>query len=132
MTSNPEMRKIIEQLKLNKETKNHDTIMTESDDMLTESVKVMQDKIRLDQIREEEIRDKNKDLSISAKSDDTDKIQDIFDFWRNAMNSPRSRLDENRKRLIRNALKKYTETDLQMAISGCSYSAFHMGQNPDA
>ncbi len=76
-------------------------------------------------------REKNKDLSISTKSDDSDKIHFVFEYWKQTMDSARSRLDENRKRLIRNALKKYTDTDLQMAIYGCSLSPFHMGQNPD-
>jgi len=55
MTSNPEMRRIIEQLKLRKENtdiENHDSIMTQSDVSVIESEKIMQDKIRLDQIRE--------------------------------------------------------------------------------
>ena len=55
MTSNPEMRRIIEQLKLRKENtdiENHDSIMTQSDASVIESEKIMQDKIRLDQIRE--------------------------------------------------------------------------------
>ena len=55
MTSNPEMRRIIEQLKLRKENadiENHDSIMTKSDVSVIESEKIMQDKIRLDQIRE--------------------------------------------------------------------------------
>jgi len=42
MTSNPDMRIIIENLK------NHDTVMTQSDLTMIESGKVMQDKIRLD------------------------------------------------------------------------------------
>jgi len=42
MTSNPDMRIIIENLK------NHDTVMTQSDLTMIESEKVMQDKIRLD------------------------------------------------------------------------------------
>ena len=81
MTSNPEMRKIIEQLKLNKETKNHDGIMTQSCESLTESEKVMQDKIRLDQIREEETREENKDLSVSTKHDETVKNICVYRDW---------------------------------------------------
>ena len=133
MTSNPEMRRIIEQLKLRKENadiENHDSIMTKSDVSVIESEKIMQDKIRLDQIREEEIREENKELSVSTKHDET--VKNIFAFWCEKMNSPRSRLDANRKRLIVNALKKYTENDLIAAITGCAMSPFHMGINPDS
>ena len=132
MTSNPEMRRIIEQLKLRKENtdiENHDGVMTASCDSMTESEKIMQDKIRLDQNREEEIREENKELSVSTKHDET--VKNIFAVWCEKMNSPRSRLDANRKRLIVNALKKYTENDLIAAITGCAMSPFHMGINPD-
>jgi hypothetical protein len=70
-----------------------------------------------------------KELSVSAKHDET--VKNIFAIWCEKMNSPRSRLDANRKRLIVNALKKYTENDLVAAITGCAMSPFHMGMNPD-
>ena len=71
-----------------------------------------------------------KELSVSTKHDET--VKNIFSVWCKKMNSPRSRLDANRKRLITNALKKYTETDLVAAITGCAMSPFHMGMNPDS
>lgn len=70
-----------------------------------------------------------KDLSVSTKHDET--VKNIFAVWCEKMNSPRSRLDANRKRLIANTLKKYTENDLIAAITGCAMSPFHMGMNPD-
>lgn len=72
----------------------------------------------------------NKELSVSTKHDET--VKNIFAVWCEKMNSPRSRLDANRKRLITNALKKYTENDLIAAITGCAMSPFHMGINPDS
>lgn len=75
----------------------------------------------------------NKDLkylSVSTKHDET--VKNIFAVWCEKMNSPRSRLDANRKRLITNALKKYTELDLVTAITGCAMSPFHMGANADS
>lgn len=72
----------------------------------------------------------NKELSVSTKHDET--VKNIFAVWCEKMNSPRSRLDANRKRLIVNALKKYTENDLIAAITGCAMSPFHMGINPDS
>lgn len=56
MTSNPEMRAIIEQLK------NHDCVMVNHDESMTESENPMQDQIRLDQTR----LDQNKN-SVSQK-----------------------------------------------------------------
>lgn len=55
---------------------------------------------------------------------------EVFAFWQQAMNSPRSVLDEKRKKLIKTALKNgYTKDQLFDAIRGCSMSAFHMGEN---
>ena len=46
------------------------------------------------------------------------------------MNHPAAKLDEKRQSLIRKALKSgYTETDLYVAIRGCSYTPHNMGQN---
>lgn len=58
-----------------------------------------------------------------------DPIQTIFAFWQKVMNSPKSALDENRKKLIRNALKSYSPTDICKAIRGCSKTPHNMGQN---
>ena len=58
-------------------------------------------------------------------------LTEIFDHWKNTMNHPRSRLDNNRKKLISNALKTgYSAEDLKTAIDGCARTAFNMGQNP--
>ena len=53
MTSNPAMRSIINQIKLNHDepAKSHDPVMIESSEPMTESAKPMQDKIRLDKNR---------------------------------------------------------------------------------
>lgn len=56
-------------------------------------------------------------------------VTEIFDHWRVKMSSPRSKLDDKRKRLITNALKNYQADDLKQAIDGCAASPFHMGQN---
>jgi hypothetical protein len=44
-------------------------------------------------------------------------------------NHPRSQLDEKRRKVIRHALKRYSEADLCMAISGYLNSPHHMGEN---
>jgi len=63
MTSNPEMRKIIGQLKnknhdstSNNHDKSHDSIGNNHDSIMTESAKPMQDKIRLDKNRIDKIK----------------------------------------------------------------------------
>lgn len=58
-----------------------------------------------------------------------DLVAEVFDHWRVKMSSPRSKLDDKRKRLIANALKNYQVEDLKQAIDGCAASPFHMGQN---
>lgn len=59
----------------------------------------------------------------------TDEIQVIFDYWKKIMNSPKSKLDANRKGLIVKALKLYSPADVCKAIRGCSKSPHHMGDN---
>lgn len=57
-------------------------------------------------------------------------IAEVFDFWRESMESPRSRLDRKREKAIRDRLKDgYAVEDIQLAIMGCRSSDFHMGQN---
>lgn len=60
----------------------------------------------------------------------SDDVQVVFDHWREAMGkSERTVLDDNRKRLIRKALDAYTLDDVKAAITGCSLSPYHMGEN---
>ena len=64
------------------------------------------------------------------RKDDTELITRIFEHWKTTMNHPRAKLDDKRKRDIRKGLKlNFTEDELKQAITGCSKSAFHMGQN---
>lgn len=58
-----------------------------------------------------------------------DDVKTIFEFWQKRMESPRSVLDANRRGLIERALKNYSAADVCKAISGCSKSPHHMGQN---
>jgi len=93
MTSNPEMRAIIEGLK------NHDKVMTQSD-------KPMQDKIRLDKNRIKEVK--------SNKSDSTAiNYEEVKTAWNEIMvNSPKvSKLNPKRKRLVK---KLFDENDLNV------------------
>ena len=54
----------------------------------------------------------------------------IFDFWKKALNHPRSNLDKKRTDLINKWLKLgYTEDDLKSAVRGCSKTPHNMGDN---
>lgn len=59
----------------------------------------------------------------------SEEVIKIFEFWKKTMNSPRSELDDTRKRLIKKALKSYSPADVCKAIRGCSKSPHNMGQN---
>ncbi|MGI2027762.1 hypothetical protein [Endozoicomonas acroporae] len=57
-------------------------------------------------------------------------IDDIFQYWQTIMDHPNARLDDKRRKLIRNALKTgYAVNDLKTAILGCSYTPHNMGDN---
>ena len=57
-------------------------------------------------------------------------ISELFNYWKETHQSPRSKLDDKRKKLIKSALGLYSVEDLRLAILGCSYSGFHMGKEP--
>lgn len=56
-------------------------------------------------------------------------VQAVFSHWQTVMGKARARLDEKRIKLIRHALRNYSEADLCDAINGCRASPFHMGEN---
>lgn len=72
-------------------------------------------------------------LSLSAceaQQTHADTTHVVFEHWQTAMDSPRSKLDGKRWKLIKTALALgYTGDDLCKAIDGCRKSPFHMGQN---
>lgn len=77
------------------------------------------------------------------KPDLLPQAQEIFDYWRRVMETPRSVFDKNRQKYIFNALKyerydesnhkiqAFTVDDLKLAIDGCKKSGWHMGNNPN-
>lgn len=87
------------------------------------------------------IKDINKDISSSLRSEDItpdsslrsesppNDVQQVFDHWKAVMGSPRSRLDDKRRRVIRNALKHYSVPELMYAIEGCRLDDWSMGNN---
>lgn len=59
-----------------------------------------------------------------------DPVQQVFDHWRTTLKHPHAKLDDKRRKLIRKALSLgYKPDDLMHAITGCSLSPFHMGEN---
>ena len=58
-----------------------------------------------------------------------DPVKVIFQFWQKVMDSPKSVLDDKRKRLIVKALRGYSPSDICKAIRGCSKTPHNMGQN---
>jgi hypothetical protein len=78
--------------------------------------------------------DKKREEKIKVKStveqtalDQT--IEQIFAYWQKVMDSPKSKLDTNRKNLIMSALENYSASDVCHAIRGCSKTPHNMGQN---
>lgn len=66
-------------------------------------------------------------LDLEAKLTD-DEFQ-IFEHWRVTLGHPKAKATPERKRLIAKWLKVYRLEELQAAITGCSRSPHHMGEN---
>ncbi len=59
-----------------------------------------------------------------------EQVATVFDHWRSTMNHPKAVLDDKRRKMIETRIKDgYSLADLMDAITGCSLSPFHMGQN---
>lgn len=60
----------------------------------------------------------------------SDDIEKIFEYWRKCMESPKSKLDDKRRGVIRRALKAgYSPRDLCRAIQGCALTPHNQGVN---
>jgi hypothetical protein len=66
---------------------------------------------------------------IVVDQNQADDVRKIFEYWQRIMESPRSALDDKRKRVIAKALKSYSPADICKAIRGCSKTPHNMGQN---
>ncbi|QKQ48508.1 hypothetical protein [Achromobacter denitrificans] len=70
------------------------------------------------------------DVQESPAAPKPDPVQEVFAYWQEVMNSPRSVLDDKRRKVIRGALKAgHSADDLRRAIRGCSKTPHNMGQN---
>jgi hypothetical protein len=54
---------------------------------------------------------------------------DVFRYWQEVMNHPRSAYDSKRKAAINKYLKLYSVDDLKKAVHGCSVTPHNMGDN---
>jgi hypothetical protein len=58
-----------------------------------------------------------------------DSVARVFEHWRSVHGHSRATLDSKRRRVIREALKTFSEADLCESIAGYKNSPHHMGQN---
>jgi hypothetical protein len=71
---------------------------------------------------------KTKAVSVSPTEVDSPEMR-VFEFWRTTYGHPRAKLDAKRRKVLREAMKGYSESDLCLAIGGYRNSAHHMGRN---
>lgn len=58
-----------------------------------------------------------------------DPVLDVFQYWQEKLNHPQAKLDDNRRRIITNALKEYSVDQCKTAIYGMSVTPHNIGQN---
>jgi hypothetical protein len=56
-------------------------------------------------------------------------VAEVFEHWKRVMNHPKAELDDDRRRRITNALKRYSLDDCKRAIDGCKATPHNMGEN---
>ena len=67
---------------------------------------------------------------VEKKRSEAENIEGIFAYWRKCMSSPKSKLDDKRKGVIRRALAAgYSPFDLCRAIRGCRLTPHNQGHN---
>lgn len=59
-------------------------------------------------------------------------VQEVFCYWQDVMNHPKSMLDNKRTKIIEKALKNYTVAELKLAIDGCANTPHNMGKNDNS
>lgn len=88
---------------------------------------VSQEQEQKQEQKQEQAQEQNLVDRRSAPSD-RDVIPEIFAYWQKVMDSPRSQLDDKRRKTIKAALKLYEPRQLCEAILGCTKSDFHMAR----
>lgn len=90
------------------------------------------DKIRIEEIREEKIEQKETPEGPPVANAPVSKsVLEVFEFWKSEMGSNGNlKLDRKRKTRIQDSLRAYGLDDCKAAIRGCAKSAWHMGRDP--
>ena len=152
MTSNKEMRAIIEQFRKSHDElgNNHDETPKSHDPIMTESAKPMQEEKRVEESRLD--KNKSKDLSVNDDDQETQDmltdldsyamtmtesqspVTEIFNYWLTTMNkNSKTALSPNREGNIKKRLAEgYTVTDIKTAILNCSNTDHNMGRGKDS
>lgn len=68
-------------------------------------------------------------ISMSISSTNNGTAQRVFDHWATQHSHRRAKFDVKRRKVIRERLKDYSESDLCQSITGYLNSPHHMGQN---
>lgn len=71
----------------------------------------------------------NESVKSKTKTPVDDRLDRVFSHWQSVHNHSDSRLSDARKKIIRSALKDYSEDQLCESISGYKLSPFHQGHN---
>jgi len=93
--------------------------------------------VRVHAGKERKGREGNKNVVDETNKDDkesnikkTAQEEIVFDFWKDTLNHPKSKLDDKRKAIIKKSLSiGFTVDDLKQAIVGCSKTPHNMGGN---
>jgi hypothetical protein len=79
--------------------------------------------------KEERQRQKREDNTIVEQARPIDDVTHVFQVWQEATRKHRARLDDKRRRRIRQALQHYPLQDVLDAVQGWQHSPHHTGQN---
>lgn len=102
-----------------------DAPVTQRDEMVTPSEAVSRSVSKAESDQKNSVAD----ATAAGEAIQLDIVTRVFDHWKSVWNKPRAKLDEKRRKLIRSALKNYSEADLCQSISGYQNSPHHLGQN---
>jgi len=117
--------------KIDKPSKSKIPPFDESSRPLANPLEVSSEEGIKDQGKDQGEEGTGKELSVDRRSAPTDRdvVAEVFAYWQKVMDSPRSQLDDKRRKAIKGALKLYELRQVCEAILGCSRSAWHMGAN---
>jgi len=80
--------------------------------------------------KDQECQEKNLVEQARQVEKNTTEVIEIFKHWQEIMEHPNAKLDDKRKKIIRQALKTgYSVEELKDAITGCSFTSHNVGGN---